>query len=372
MNFELHVAESHVSSGTVSVGWCVPREVLEALDKKGLKNPQVVLIVAPKENYHIRKEYRKVVPLKDLLAYVEFRSAGENRIWGFISDDGAKATKAHLEKRNSEYTNTLLNCEGDGWTGVVRGYPSWDDEGNRVYPDTDGRLAEPIGVYVPRECFAPEPSDAEKAWVNWLRKGKCVDQCEFRRRRLFAYTLQVPVLLAAVLANTILTLAAFLVGSRRFSLQPLLHPLTYTPLDALYNVGGESVFIRSDKDTWVKRYALLPLMPAILIAFGTLMFFLVKFNALFGLLHALLVLGGVALAAVAVLGLLGLGIYVRDERRKILEAEDAWYLDEEEAALMACSPGKRLTTLGDLPARKRTLRLRFLDLKSKVCRPFSA
>ncbi len=35
--FELHVAESTVSTGTVSVGWCVPKEVFAALDKAAVK-----------------------------------------------------------------------------------------------------------------------------------------------------------------------------------------------------------------------------------------------------------------------------------------------------------------------------------------------
>jgi hypothetical protein len=44
-----------------------------------------------------------------------------------------------------------------------------------------------VDVDIPKECFAREPSDLEKRWVNWLYMSKTVDQCEFRKRRLFAY-----------------------------------------------------------------------------------------------------------------------------------------------------------------------------------------
>ncbi len=369
--FELHVAESTVSTGTVSVGWCVPKEVFAALDKAAVKNPQVVLVIAPKENYNILKESRMVVPLKDLLAYVEFRSSGENRIWGFISTRTAKDAKNYLLKSNGEYISTLLNSEGDDLSAVVKGYPTWDDDGTRHEPEDDGTIAEPITVYCPRQCFAAEPSDFEKSWVTWLMTDKSVDQCDFRRKRLFAYTAQLPLFVLFMVLTALLTLASLFIGAKEFSLKPLLHPLTYGFENSLEMISSGTIFYRRGKDSWVKRWALMPLMPAIVFAFAGFMVLIIKAGALYSLFHVILGILGIAVILGVLFVIVGLVINHLEERKLALEAADAWYLDEEEASFMACSPGKRMASLGDLPAKKRTLRLRFLDLKSKVCRPFS-
>ena len=55
------------------------------------------------------------------------------------------------------------------------------------------------------------------------------------------------------------------------------------------------------------------------------------------------------------------------------QEEMPWYLDQEEMDLITCNPDiKNRTSLKGLPAKRRTIRLRFQDLKSRMCRPFSA
>ena len=73
---ELQITDNDVSTGSVQISWCVDAEVLKELADKKVKEPQLVIVVAPEgDNYDLRKEMRKVVPLKDLMTYMEFRAA---------------------------------------------------------------------------------------------------------------------------------------------------------------------------------------------------------------------------------------------------------------------------------------------------------
>lgn len=347
--FELHIADTDVSSGSISVGWCVPKEVLARLNELKINDPQVVIVVSPEENYHIKKEYRKVVPLKDLIGYVDFRVSGKNRIWGFISQLSPRETKNRfLTKDEGEYRSTTLEYYGKDW--------SFSSKDNGFYSD-------PVKVYVPAECFAPEPSQREKAWVNWLHRDKCVDQCEFRRRRLFAYTVQ-PLLFAMLYTAILLTtLGALLYGSRKFNLDLLKHPLAASPYNLLEMFEDGSIFI-SKEEAGFKKYLKLPLMPLFLIGSAVVVW---------ACLHFVLMRVVIAVFSLSSLILWAVRYLVERQVKSAIAEEfaDMWYTKEEEAQLMVCSPGKRLTKLSDLPKEKRTVKLRFLALKSKVCRPFS-
>src|SRR5271165_209369 len=83
---EIKLADADVTGGSVPVGWCLNQEMLAKLAEKEVKDPQVVLVVRPEGEQHDNsREFRTVVPLRDLIGYVEFRVAGKNNIWGFIS-----------------------------------------------------------------------------------------------------------------------------------------------------------------------------------------------------------------------------------------------------------------------------------------------
>src|ERR1700722_16333758 len=100
--FELKIADVDASSGTVPVSWCADTETLKLLSDKDKREPQVVIIVAPDgPNYNISKEYRKVVPMQDLMTYVEFRSSGPSKIWGFITLRDKKDAKDRYLNRTT-------------------------------------------------------------------------------------------------------------------------------------------------------------------------------------------------------------------------------------------------------------------------------
>ena len=56
--------------------------------------------------------------------------------------------------------------------------------------------------------------------------------------------------------------------------------------------------------------------------------------------------------------------------KKVEHMEELWYTRPEEQALLSCTNGPR-RQVSDLPNSRRTIRLRMLNLKARVCRPFA-
>lgn len=234
--FEIKVADADVTSGTIPVSWCLDLETIKKLSDDKVVDPQVVIVVAPEgSTYSQEKEYRKVVPLKDLMAYIEFRVPGKNRIWAFISSK-KDARDAYLGKSSSRYITTILSTDGERWGYMF----NLDPSGETRQPDHGSYLS----VDVPEVVFAPEPAQWEKDWVNHFYRNKCVDQCDFRKRRLIAYTGQVLVMLIQLVLRSLLLLVALLIGAKNVSLQPLLHPLQYDMSEAAAVCGGGTIFVR--------------------------------------------------------------------------------------------------------------------------------
>src|ERR1700722_6345770 len=216
--FELHIADKDITSGTIPVSWCLDKELLAYLAEEGNEDPTVVLIVAPVQGYHPSKEVRKVIPMKDLMTYIDFRCPGENRIFGFISTFSKARTNSFVRKQNGEWVTTVLTPEG-----------------NVCY--YDGSV---LTVNVPSECFAKEPSAFEKRWVNFFFRDKAVDQCSFRKRRLLAYTVQPIIFSMLMVLNLFPILAALLIADRGLFqiIARAAQPLTYNFINVLEGFGG--------------------------------------------------------------------------------------------------------------------------------------
>lgn len=378
---EIKIPDLNIQSGTVAVSWCVSPELLKLLADHNNHDPQVVIVTATtkRPRYHLTKESRTVVPLKDALAYIEFRSAGENNIWAFVPVEmKTKDVKnKFLSRSEGSYSTTILDLNGEDW--------DW-------YLNQDTRLQKspPIKVFLPDGAFAKEPSEFEKDWVNWLFRTKCVDQCAFRRRRMFAYTLQVLVFSFFMFLKSWVTLASAFVGSRNFSFKLLTQPLTYGLSDSDELFGDGTIFIREVPDAEnpfsgryrvkdrkeitvvdeikhiFRKFWALPFMPVALVVEGLFALWVVSTN---------FVVLWIALSLVAAVILFFVGCYLYDKwlerKEEDLKNQTPWYLTEEEVDFMLCSNPNKVKSLADLPSNKRTLRLRFMNLKSKVCRPFS-
>jgi hypothetical protein len=372
--FEIKIASVDASAGSVPVSWCLDLETIKFLADYNVKDPQIIIVVAPDgPGYHVKKESRTVANLKDLMAYVEFRTPGPTKIWAFISLlDRGEAKKKYLRREYGAYYTDVL---------------SWDGSCIENIPWINQTSAKPVSVDVPKGIFAAEPPAWEKTWVNHFFSDKSVDQCAFRRRRLFAYLVQPLLIFGSILIRAFFLLIALLVGAKDTSLMPLIHPLKYDLGDAKDIVSGGTIFVRhvpeDDLDSdfcfgrdfkssvsyVLRKFCLLPFMPLIL-GLCTLIFLTSK--ALF--------IMGVTLICIAILAAALLiafyGPVLIERIKDIIEGksskEEPWFNDKEEIDSLTCNADKKALTFGTLPEKKKSIKLRFLDLKSKVCRPFSA
>lgn len=380
---QLQIADGNISSGSVAVSWCLDHEVLKDLADQGLLDPQVVVVVAPTKNYHLSKESRRVVPLKDLMTYIECRAAGNSKIYGLISFRKPKEAREHyLAKEDGAYRNNVLDYDGEGYSSLLLGQEDNEDRTNGTYK----YLSQPLEIEVPKAVFAPEPPQWEKPWVNMFFRQKVVDQCNYRRRRLFAYLVQPWIIGFNLLIRTILLVLGLLTGARNWSLK-YLNPITYIWKDTWDIWEDGSIFIRhqpEDENPDVNLKIITPsyavrsfwptlFMPLFVIPIGLFLWYhhpvvasLIVFVPVLGVLLACLVSylvangNGGKLLRKAWNGVTGL-----------FESSELWYMQQDDIQLITCSKDKGPLTYKNLPARRKTIRLRFQNLKTKVCKPFS-
>lgn len=380
---QLQIADANLSSGSVAVSWCLDHEILKRLADEKLTDPQVIIVVAPTENYHLSKESRKVVPLKDLMTYIECRVAGKNKIYGLISTRKPKDAREHyLSKDGNEFQNNVLDYDGEGYSSRLIG--AEDDEHRE--PGTYQFLSDPLDIEVPKAAFAKDPPKWEKPWVNHYFRQKVVDQCHYRRRRIFAYGVQPFIVLAFSLVKTLILLAGLLTGAREWSLK-YYKPLTYGIRDTFDIWENGSFFIHHQPEDDDPNEELKYLPPGYLLR----SFWSLPFMPLFAIPMALFVWNHHPVAAFSVLGtLVGLGAllclisylatngnggkFIKkawDKVTSLFVSDELWYLQQEDMELITCNTDKKPTTYKSLSGKRKTVRLRFQNLKTKVCRPFS-
>jgi|SRR5665213_1762815 len=374
MLFEIHIPDTN-TSGTIPITWCGDKELLADLADSGVMDPQVVICIAPVNNYHIKKEVRKVVPLKELMTYVELQCSGENRIYAFVSyRDKKEARNWYLLRSNGSYDSSILMEDGLDYRKEIVAE------------------AAPISVNVPSEHFAKEPSEFEKRYVNHFFRNKPLDQCDFRKRRLFAYTIQPLVLFFIAIPRIAALLLAALIADAGFFevLKRLFSPLTHT-IETTWGALKGSVLVRTypgeSDDTRAsydrpmllikiigKKFYLLPFMPGSLLGAYLLS---THHHLLFGVFVA-----AGAVIAMAFILLLTTSLLSKNNwfQRFIAWGEaflfpvpsEAWYQNEDVQSMLICSPyEKREVAIKAIPKKYRSVRLRFEGLKASVCRPFS-
>jgi hypothetical protein len=243
-----------------------------------------------------------------------------------------------------------------------------------------------IKVNVGKEFFAPEPKEWEKWWVNLWFDWPAHDQCSFRRRRILAYTVQPFAVLLFVLWHSLWRIGAalvfLLIGFHGVKFTPIVHPFRDKLNDVLDQDDSisfsEACFYLSDKDGNRRSPLWLVLHPVSLMLIGFAVYAAKHYN-LWAMRHKILVVGGVIALVLFVLWLVVSTIISHttspESKQKRLEKhkkQRELEQQEREAALneVTCGNGMLMARVGDLPPRLRTFRLRFLDLKSKVCRPF--
>ncbi len=274
-------------------------------------------------------------------------------------------------------------------------------------------VAEEAAVEVPEEYFA-------KHWPGWLENGCNVwydgpprDKCELRKRAMFAFSIQPIILAIFVVLRSIMGVIyifglAYL-GLRGIRLSPLWHPAD-EPLSDIYN---PKKFRYQDWRRWPGRHncwwwrkadgklrtkkarLLLIFHPvAITLYLAILKGVALKFDMGYYQILRIVWNSGLSAclwlttkpiyvlvisAAYFIIGYILRRFYLSPERREARDEARKARQDQEQITMeqnlwqermgsASCNLAK--LNLNALPARQ-SIKLRFLELKSKVCRPFA-
>lgn len=400
---KLFVSETKVQDASIPIRWCLNQKELEELKMRKVKNPHLLLVTV-----HDKQEVdRYLIPLDQMLAYIQFHKPGENRIlatvvWcedSEINQPTSKLRHWFLQRSSSGgYEQNILKDDGENFL-LNLGYFRLKQQVELI-------------VVVPAELFAKEPPAWEKWWVNlWHETKKPRDQCQYRRRRMLAYSIQpLVVLLFMIVISIFRALAAavlLFLGKRGVDLKPIIHPFQYQSED-VWGDTEDSVFLRNAKG---KRQHWL-------ISFFSPLVFLIFLAILVGIrfifpslvsnltlrwwhypLGTLAVMVGIVVVAYALFAFLFIVDFLsrlilkpvekpwseqrkvrrertrkKEEEKELEEAEKRRRKEEQLRAeleqLLACD-GEFVPRLSALPKEKQTIYLRFQDLKAKVCKPYA-
>lgn len=379
--FQLKLSSTDLTHGTIALTWCLDQEVLKELAERKIVNPQVVISISPEGSYNKYKEQRFIVPLKDLMTYVSFNCKGKNNIFGFISSlyDEKETKNRYFDKGNYSYSEDIISYYNDEYSSIlISKYENQNDIRSKQYKFISTLLS----VEVPENSFAKEPFD--KKWINYYLKSKANNQCDFRKKRFFGYLIQPIIMIGDLLLRLFMIVLALSIGARNFSFK-YLNPLEYVLSNTGMLFKGGSIFISNNKSEKMSDFAVVNIwrkakyiffMPLILIPL--ILALIYSAPLVFGLLCFLIILFLTLTIGELFVGSSQLGrrwiksLYFNWCRFLSIDMkeQDLWYLNQDEIDLVVCSDKDPLN-YNSIPQKKKTVRLQYLNLKSKVCKPFS-
>lgn len=412
---------------TIGVRWCLDPKDKQTLRDLKAPNPHVLILVKY-ENSSL--EDRQLLPLGAAMTFITFRLPGKHRIFArlFWGEKVEKIQEFFLDRQSRYiYSNNVLNYEGNAFRSGLGAIEKWD--GYKYMVDSGYTLIDhfEMDVEVGKEHFAKEPPQWLKRWVNMPYVYEPADQCQFRKRMLFAFTLQPPLTLLYIIVRSISCLAlafwGILVCARGLTLRPMFHPFASEVGDVWpkirrgesYHPASRSAWILEDKNgkERIWTFFVSPLFFLIvfvvltalgwyfemgymqLISIGAAWFWsesvkLVQWINPLVVLNIVLAVAGIVFAFFIIDR--SLGWYQRKKVNKNASKRKLEADPEYQSARKREAEEKRLKSLQDafeylqcpadpqpalkvdikaLPPERRTLRLRFLDLKRSVCRPYA-
>jgi len=204
--FELSVNPGKVQAAVMGLGWCLKDDFLELHKQHIDAGPAwMVICVVPEGRGQGRNADWHIVPVKQMMQYVSFHKSGKNKIHAFLTWGSKKKIKKYIDER--EY---VIDFDGDLRRHSGR-----------------FRSTEPqeVTVDVSADLFAKEPPKWEKDWVEYLIPFDSKDECAFRKKRIFAYTIQPPLVALVLLIRSIFHLGVLIgklaVGFHEFQWEAL-------------------------------------------------------------------------------------------------------------------------------------------------------
>lgn len=389
----LFVDERAQQDSVMPVRWCICEEVFDQLKERIVENPCLLLVIT---NSQHKEVCRKLASLDQMMDYVSFRGPGQHRIlativWehgkevrdlkeGFVGKRYGSYRYDDILDRNGNFRQDLgcFGCEGGRWFGK----------------------ATELEVDVAGEFFAKEPPKWLSKWVNFWFETKPVDQCQFRRRCMLAFSIQPPlVLLLTIFVYSLrfLLVALFLLcGLRQINFKPLFHLFGCPTKQLTRNMkkGRLSVFFSTKDGDW-RPFFFWPLTPIFILFLAGGLYLLLRIWLGVNDWQALIIVGltvlGIFFVALVVYILYRFSCYLgseiktpeydytaywekerkKREQKEREEKEKALLRLEKNLLPLVCTGVPLKADLNDLPRSRRTVYLRFLNLKRMVCKPFA-
>lgn len=357
-----------MDTATVPVEWHFSEEILQ-------KNPQYIVIcdhpmsledLRERENYIYGK--RHLFKVEQLVGYMQLSNPGRHHFIAIVICGDRDSAQERAEK--------YMEREGSGYEKIV-----WFNDLNR---DT----ITAVEFEVPQELFAERPKTGFRSsiwnWVNrWYEKDP-VDECAYRKRKIFAFTLQ-PILLIvgrllSGILGTLYTLAkAALLWFFGWKVSPM-----WENIECAWRAEGFDFGLREYPSYWRRMddthpYKYVPLYRVPVIAF-------VELAALAAGGYYLFITGFLIAALVALLALAFVVLLIArwsqneerqrrlaEEQERAAKAEQEEYLARLRANLSLELTPRRVELMKILPKVGQVTRFKlgFWAVKAQVCKPFA-
>lgn len=429
---DLRVQESQngQTTATVKVRWCLTPELIRQIKARGFKKPQLVLVTrsvteSDEGDWTIRSYQDttvKVVPLKRMMDFVSFKRPGTNQIVAAVVDQNTPEALIAIRGlvTSPGGHNYFPGGRHDGITyDTNRTILSYDGSDYSTKPFKD-LLVIPLRVVqeveVPAKMFASPPPKILRSLVKAYYRTSEIDECHFRRRATVSVLVSIVWIPIAYVLKFITLLIALIWAKRSIPFRSVIDPLEINPLVPWKEAGKSWWFWEKQGPVWMgaaktrslpRQVLSLPVYligACVMYLLGMLLSFSdylsrvapwIRMSPLDALGYmllvfvVLLVVSALSVGVVAGLGyassLLGkkspiqpsaqrkqARMIQRERTQQRIEAEQRARLLRDLAAMTcARTPNQGVVSVDALPTSKRTVYLRFLDLKQKVCRPYA-
>lgn len=367
---ELHVDREKSQNSVVFLRWCLSPQEIAKISKKSAEPYVLICAVALDEDGNKRyEESRQIFPLQSMATYLTLRSSGLHRIFAVVLPSKEDA-KDSLRIRYHNYDGSVSYRD-----------ELFSDSSCHFYEETTRvNIANTsIDITVDDRSFAKKPWDYN--WVNWFYECPPVDQCAFRKRRLPAYLAAVFLFPIRELFCLFCAILALFFGVRKITWR------AFKPFSGYsrHSLSGDvfawdrSIFFANkagEPQFW--RRAFFPPFVILASLAWSLLFKLPIAIAIFLGIASLLFSFFLFVVLIFLLCLLLKKMFPCDKEAK--EYQRRCYEEQrrrEERRLrkelqeLSCKLVPDQVGLDTLPKKRRTIWLKFLDLKRKVCRPFS-
>jgi hypothetical protein len=375
---KLLVTNPEQTDSVTGVRWCLEKSLRDQL--RDVPDLFVLLVTLDPSGNEME---RQVLPLEQIMTYVQFQRAGNNTLFAAIVHPSIYSNAKRVSKillkefRPGFYEHRTIERHERTFR------PDWINE------EIDGVVCVAwceLNVIVPKELFAKEPPAWLSAWVNKFAGSKPRDRCVFRKRMLFAFTLQ-PILMAvwAIMCPPLRlfwwVLGVFF-GMRDLRFSPVFHPFRkyFDDIWSGHPFSSDSVFM-CDKDGNDRSLWFILVYPPFLTVLGLGLTVIAETLGAATLLVAFLLLPtslGVIVVAVIMISWLSqlsgkvevVSLKRRVQAARLLHQEKLKF-QQKSMELLGCESEPRTIDLHGIPRQHRTVWLRFQSLKAKVCRPFA-